>query len=123
MEEIRAKVAGVYPPYELAINAGSDQGVADGDIVVVYLLVDVKDPDSGEHLGSIRRPQLRLVVKFAAEKYALARINEIVRGTAEPRLKQVALPSNKPFADPGTVAVEPGDPVFIEKKADDDIPF
>lgn len=71
---IRSKVARVLNSREIVIAAGSEQGVRVG----MYFDVldpkgeDIRDPDSGEILGSIDRPKVRVKVTSIQEKLAIA---------------------------------------------------
>lgn len=71
---IRGKVARVLNSRELAMNIGSNDGVQVG----MYFDIldpkgeDVKDPDSGEVLGSLDRPKVRVKVTKVQERLAVA---------------------------------------------------
>ena len=73
-ELIRAKVARVLNSREIAITAGEDQGVEIG----MYFDVmdpngeDITDPDTGEVLGSIDRPKVRVKVTQVHSKLSVA---------------------------------------------------
>lgn len=71
---IRGKVARIFNSRELAINVGSADGVSVG----MYFDVldpkgeDIKDPDSGEVLGSIERPKVRVRVVKVQDRLSVA---------------------------------------------------
>ena len=71
---IRGKVARVLNSREIAINLGKDDGV----IVGMYFNVmdrkseDIRDPDTGDLLGSIERPKVGLKVTIVQEKLSIA---------------------------------------------------
>jgi len=71
---IRAKVARILNSREIAITAGEEQGVKIG----MYFNVmdpngeDITDPDTGEILGSIERPKVRIKVTQVHEKLSVA---------------------------------------------------
>ncbi|MDN3639078.1 hypothetical protein QWY82_09685 [Simiduia curdlanivorans] len=71
---IKAKVARILNSREIVITAGTEDGVA----VDMYFDVmdpngeDIKDPDTGEILGSIQRPKVRVKVTQAHEKLSVA---------------------------------------------------
>lgn len=73
-ELIRSKVARVLNSREIVIAAGSTQGVVEG----MYFDVmdpkgeDVRDPDTGEVLGSIERPKVRVKVTQVQERLSVA---------------------------------------------------
>lgn len=73
-ELIRTKVARVLNSREIVIAAGSIQGVTKG----MYFDVidpkgeDIKDPDTGEVLGSIERPKVRVKITQVQEKLSVA---------------------------------------------------
>lgn len=71
---IRGKVARILNSRELVINVGSEHGV----IVGMYFDVldpkgeNIIDPDSGEVLGSIDRPKVRVLVTTVKERLCVA---------------------------------------------------
>jgi hypothetical protein len=71
---IRGKVARILTSRELVINVGSNDGVEIG----MYFDVldpkgdDIKDPDSGEVLGSVERPKVRVKVTKVQERLSVA---------------------------------------------------
>jgi len=71
---IRAKVARVLNSREIAITAGEEHGVERG----MYFDVmdsngeDITDPDTGEELGSIDRPKVRVKVTQVHSKLSVA---------------------------------------------------
>ena len=73
-EPIRGKVARILNARELVINVGLAEGVAIG----MYFDVldpkgeDIKDPDSGEVLGSLERPKVRVRVVKVQEHLSVA---------------------------------------------------
>jgi hypothetical protein len=75
MAEVRAFVARIVSESELIVNRGSQDGVALDMIfeVVDNRVRDVKDPRSGENLGSIDRAKAKVVVTEVGDRIALAR--------------------------------------------------
>lgn len=74
-ELIRGKVARILNSRELALNVGSDQGVRHGmefDILSPELH-DIEDPDSGEVIGSVNRPKVRVRVGIVDDRFCVAR--------------------------------------------------
>lgn len=73
-DKIRAKVARILNSREIVINAGAENGITEG----MYFDVldpkgeDIVDPDSGEILGSIDRPKVRVRVSTVQERMAVA---------------------------------------------------
>jgi hypothetical protein len=70
---IRGKVARVLSTRELAINRGSSDGVRVG---MVFTVLDpngeqIRDPETGLSLGSLRRPKVSVRVKHAEDRVAL----------------------------------------------------
>jgi hypothetical protein len=71
---IRGKVARILNSRDLAINVGSTDGVKVG----MYFDVldpngeDIKDPDSGEVLGSLERPKVRVKVMRVQDHLSVA---------------------------------------------------
>ena len=73
-EPIRGKVARILNEREIAINLGLAKGVTVG---MYFDVVDangenIKDPDTGEVLGSINIPKVRVKVTQAQEKLSVA---------------------------------------------------
>ena len=73
-ELIRGKVARVINTREVALNVGMNSGV---EVGMAFDILDAKsenirDPDTGEWLGSIRRSKVRVRVTRVQEKLALA---------------------------------------------------
>lgn len=73
-EPIRGKVAKVLNSREIAIN----RGIANGVTVGMYFDVmevgeaDIKDPDTGDVLGSIERSKVRVQITHVQEKLSVA---------------------------------------------------
>lgn len=72
--KIRAKVARVLNSREVAITAGSLQGVVTGMLFDVMdpKGEDIRDPDTGEILGSIERPKVRVQVTQTQDRISVA---------------------------------------------------
>ena len=74
-ELIRGKVAKVLNDRMLAINIGTVEGVRAGmlfDVLSEDAAYDVCDPDTGEVLGSVGRPKIRVKVGRAGRRIAIA---------------------------------------------------
>lgn len=73
-EPITGKVARILNSREMALNVGSEHGVKEG----MYFDVldptgeDITDPDTGEVLGSVTRPLVRVCVTKVMEKLSVA---------------------------------------------------
>lgn len=73
-KQIKAKVAMILNTREIAISAGENMGVKKG----MYFDVihpngeDIKDPDTGEVLGSLERKKVRLKIIDVREKISIA---------------------------------------------------
>lgn len=73
-ELIRGKVARILNSREIAINVGAKRGVVAG----MYFDIldpkgeDIKDPDTGEVLGSIDRPKVRVQITAVQDALSLA---------------------------------------------------
>ena len=74
---IEARVAAVLNSRELVINRGSKHGVKKGMRFVVYdadpRLADIKDPETGEILGSLCREVARVEAVEVTPRMAVAR--------------------------------------------------
>lgn len=71
---VQGKVARVLNSRELAVNIGSDNGVQVG---MYFDVLDPKgenitDPDTGEVLGSVMRPKVRVKVTKTLERLSIA---------------------------------------------------
>lgn len=87
-EPIRGKVARIINAREVILNVGQDQGVRIGmsfDILTPRGL-DIRDPDTGENLGSFQRAKNRVRVIQTQDKMSLAstyRIGSVAAALAE----------------------------------------
>jgi hypothetical protein len=82
-ERIRGKVAGILSRRELILNIGADDGVEIGMRFVILNSqgVDVKDPDTGEVLGTVEVPKTVVkVVRVGGPKLCVARTFRTIRG-------------------------------------------
>jgi len=72
--QIRGKVAQVLNSRELALNVGTDHGVQVGMLFDVLdpKGEDIVDPDTGDVLGSLARPKVRIKVISVQPKLAVA---------------------------------------------------
>lgn len=70
---IKGKVAGILNARELVINIGKDHGVTTDMIfkILADTPLDVKDPDTGEHLGQIDREKVRVRVSEVQDKISV----------------------------------------------------
>lgn len=74
---IEGKVAAILNERELVINRGADAGVKqDMRFKVMEPGVDIKDPDTGEPLGTIQREKIRVEVVEVHPKYSVGRTYE-----------------------------------------------
>jgi hypothetical protein len=73
-EPIRGKVARVLNSRELVINRGSEDGVRRGTVFEVLDPggSDIPDPDTGEVLGSVYRPKVRVRVVVVEPRLSIA---------------------------------------------------
>lgn len=74
MTLIRGKVAQILNTRELVINLGSEDGVTSGMYfdVIDPKGTDIEDPDTGETLGSIERPKVRVKVSRVETRLSMA---------------------------------------------------
>jgi len=116
-------VARVLDNYIVALNAGSDDGVKTGDVATVYRAFDVKDPDTGDTLGTARLTIVRLTVYEVQAKFALGRTFESVATDETPTIATFLTPTRQRVqvsdvegrAGRGVVKINPGDLVMIER--------
>ena len=74
MTSIKGKVAKILNSRELVINIGSDAGVAEGMLFNILYPSgeDIRDPDTGHLLGSLRRTKLQVRVTSVYSNMAVA---------------------------------------------------
>ena len=76
-EPIRGKIARVFSAQEVALNVGTAKGVTVGMCFdVMDAGEDINDPDTGEVLGSIERPKVRVEITHAQEKLSVAKTHQ-----------------------------------------------
>jgi hypothetical protein len=74
-DPVRGKVARILNSRELVINRGHEAGVREG---MRFAVLDttgegIKDPDTGEQLGSVQRTKVQLEVTQVSDKMAVAK--------------------------------------------------
>lgn len=122
-----AKVAAVTAESQIAINAGTENGVQVGDEVILYRRVNVPDPDSGVSLGSAIYPKLHLKVNMVMPKFSVAVVvdrfnrsddpwSSAVSGASVSRLKSVT--TNPEEESLGTVLLSVGESVTVKRLND-----
>ncbi len=74
MVDIEAKIATLLDEYRVALNRGSDDGVTEGADVILWRLVNVKDPDTGEVLDTVRLDTLQLKVVAVKSRVSVAQV-------------------------------------------------
>ena len=81
-QPIRGKVARVLNSREVAINKGSDDGVKVGMIFKILSTKgsEIKDPDTGERLGSVDLIKTSVKVTVMQERIAVASTYRSRRG-------------------------------------------
>ncbi|WP_328466754.1 hypothetical protein OHA21_47125 [Actinoplanes sp. NBC_00393] len=127
--KLNAKVARILTHHMIALNMGSDSGVAVGASAKLLQINEIKDPDSGEILGIVRVPILNFRVTHVQPKLSVATVTDYQdqKGSVTfsgRRLKEIT----DDFTDAGRnlILVTVGDQVQIEVEAspfDDEPPF
>ena len=128
---IEAKVAAVLSTREVALSAGEDAGVKEGDIATLYKTIDVTHPDTGELLGSVRRSRVRFVVTEVEPRMSIGRaLGSVERpdtlltfGSASRDKEPVLVTANPANANYRTFFLEIGEPVEITPSEKSDAPF
>lgn len=104
MTDLTAKVAAFVSDTLLALNAGENKGVQEGDQVIIYRKVEIEDPDSKEPLGAVRVPKLHLRVNHVQDKLCVAMVtdregssslSQVLPNAPLKQIVQEAKPSNK----------------------------
>ena len=95
MTNIKGKVAKILNSRELVINRGSNDGVTEGMIFNILdpSGEDIKDPDTGKPLGSLKRTKLQVRVNAVHENLAVA----ITYKKTTHVIGRVAFPAQQPF--------------------------
>lgn len=117
---VKALVATLIDSYQIALNVGSDSGVRKDANVVLYRVISVSDPVSGDELGKVRLPKVRLRVNHVQANLCVARVTDrqekdanpfsLVTGPA-PLIKLVEAPRST--AGAGEVAVTIGEEALL----------
>ncbi len=114
---IEAKVATILSSYEAALSKGTSDGVQIGDVATIYELVTITDPDTGEPLGAVKKPRLKMEITDAQEKFSVAKSAEFYSirrgGTPTRRRKRISSDPDQP-PTVSTVLVIEGDTVVID---------
>lgn len=73
-EPIVGKVARILNSREVALNVGSEDGVEPNMLFDIMSLkgYDIQDPDTGEVLGSVQRPKIRVKIVQVHERLSVA---------------------------------------------------
>jgi hypothetical protein len=95
---IEGKVAVILNERELIINKGAEAGVKEGmKFKIVEPKVDIKDPDTGEALGTLTHEKIRVGIVEVQPKFSKARTYETFVGYfPAPLPKLPLLPSPPP---------------------------
>lgn len=82
---IEGKVAAILNERELIINKGAEAGVKEGmKFKIVEPKVDIKDPDTGEALGTLVHEKIRVGIVEVQPKFSKARTYETFVDYIEP---------------------------------------
>jgi hypothetical protein len=122
---IAGKVAEILSNYEVAFNVGSNDGVVKDDIATVSQLVDVRDPDTDEVLGTVLVPRMRFKITYTQPRMSVGYSYESVSKDAGTATLAFATMLNSPRAirrvvrdrgdeDWASVWIQRGDPVQIK---------
>jgi hypothetical protein len=123
-----AKVATILDENQIALNKGSDGGIAVGDTVGLFRNVEIVDPDTKKSLGTVSLGKLGLRINFVTATYSVARVTDRVAAT--PGKPQVSLStktiSEDPFIDVNDrtqVHVLVGERAVVSRDIKEDPPF
>lgn len=75
--DITVKIARVLSNAEIALSAGADLGIEDGDTVRVMQTIQIHDPDTNEVLGSVEKTRLILDVVDVQERFSVAKVRSV----------------------------------------------
>jgi hypothetical protein len=119
---IEARVARVLNEQEVALTAGSAEGVDVGDIATIYRSTTVVDPDTEEELGVVRRPSLRLEIVEVQDRLSVGRTFEFVDTDALTSLSlSLSDPSDRIVRVTGTASERDWRTVFVKRGSDVEI--
>lgn len=116
MSEIQGLVAQLVTDEQLVMNIGERDGVRKGMTFEVLdpRTMNVKDPVTGENLGSLKRVKVRVLVTEVAERLSLARVGTRTVGIGA--VAQILAGSRQRSvltSDKWPEGVEKGDPVVL----------
>ena len=118
MSDLTGAVAKIVSDEELVLNIGSRDGLSVGDIVEILdaATFNIKDPITGENLGSIPRRKALGKVYQVAERLALVRDQSPAGVASWLNLSGTSLASS--FSDPAwRSGVKVGDPVRVRPRS------
>lgn len=74
MKKLNGKVARILNDREVVLSRGTRQGLTEGEYVGIFdpLTEGIKDPETGENLGGVRRFKVTLRVTQVSERLAIA---------------------------------------------------
>ena len=73
MTDIKGKIAAIINDYEVVLNIGSEHGVTEGMIFVIYELGEnIKNPENEEDLGKLEIIKGIIKIKNVQEKMSFA---------------------------------------------------
>jgi hypothetical protein len=124
---IDARIAQVISPYEVAFNAGDEAGVHVNDNAWIFRDTEITDPDSGEPLGTVRRPSLRFRIIEVQPKLSVGTtVGTVRKPQPSPLLalqeaaERIRITTDRKDADYKTRVVELGAHVEIFPPEDND---
>jgi hypothetical protein len=130
MADVRAKVAAIIDSSMVAFNVGSNKGVSSGDLVRLWRIIDIPDPDSKKPLGRINVAKLKLVVNHVQENLCVAYVDDAIEsvsgsgiftGVAVDQWQRRKKVTDDPSAaDVNTVLVRIGDAASVTVKDADE---
>lgn len=135
MNETKGKVAAILSDRTIAINRGTAEGVSVGDTAQLFRVAQIKDPDTGEVLGSVRMISATFTVNHVQEKLCTANTADLMPGQGGPALFPALQPREyKRVVDSSAsgvssskgnsvVPVKVGQEVVVKFKGDDEPPF
>jgi hypothetical protein len=115
---IEGKVAVILNERELIINKGAEAGVKEGmKFKIVEPKVDIKDPDTGEALGTLLHEKIRVGIVEVQPKFSKARTYEtFVDYASLPKLPFLPPPPAVPVTRVRTLKIlgAPSDTPFLD---------
>ena len=123
----KGKVATIVDEDQVAVNVGSQSGVAIGDLLTIRREVKVADPDTLDSLGAVSLVRLRLRITLLAEGFSVGTVidqtpSNSFGGLIATQVKRTKTVSAVPSAaSESVVYIANGELAVVTREADEEI--